>query len=107
MANLELSKHGGANTTRGGDAGKKTEARFVHLGYTTEEETQKSKQTVNMCEEQDSETRQPGGLQQPYSRTWRGRSDWVLIIKTKTRTRSSIAAGQRLLITLRFLTTGE
>lgn len=60
-----------------------------------------------MGEEQDSETRQPGDLQQPYSRTWRGRSDWVLIVKTKTRTRSNIAAEQRLSITLRFLATGE
>ena len=46
MANLELSKHGGAHTTRGGDAEKKTEASFVRLDYATEDkETQKSKQT--------------------------------------------------------------
>ena len=45
VPNLELSKHGGAHTTRGSD-GEKTEARFVHLDYVTEDkETQKSKQT--------------------------------------------------------------
>ena len=43
MANLELSKHGGAHTTRGGDAEKKTEASFVYLDYATEDkEKQKS-----------------------------------------------------------------
>ena len=46
MANLELSKHGGAHTTSGGDADKKTEASFVRLDYATEDkETQKNKQT--------------------------------------------------------------
>ena len=45
MANLELRKHNGTHTTRGGDAEKKTEASFVHLDYATEnKETQKSKQ---------------------------------------------------------------
>ena len=45
-ADLELSKHGGAHTTRGGDAEKTTEASFVRLDYATEdEETQKGKQT--------------------------------------------------------------
>ena len=43
MANLEINKHGGAHTTRGGDA--ETEACFVRLDYATEDkETQKSKQ---------------------------------------------------------------
>ena len=43
LANLELSKHGGAHT---GDAEKKTEVSFVRLDYATEDkETQKSKQT--------------------------------------------------------------
>ena len=43
MANLELSKHGGAHPTRGGDA-EKTEASFVRLDYATEDkETQKNK----------------------------------------------------------------
>ena len=46
MANLELSKHGGADTTRGGNAEKKTEASFVLLDYATKDkEEQKSKQT--------------------------------------------------------------
>ena len=45
MANLELSKHSGAHTTRGGDGEKKTEASFVRFDYATEgKETQKSKQ---------------------------------------------------------------
>ena len=45
MANLELTKHGGAHTTRGGDV-EKTDASFVRLDYATEDkETQKSKQT--------------------------------------------------------------
>ena len=45
VANLELSKLGGAHTTRGGDA-EKTEASFVRLDYATgDKETQKSKQT--------------------------------------------------------------
>ena len=37
MANLELSKHGGAHTTHGGDAEKKTEVSFVRLDYATED----------------------------------------------------------------------
>ena len=45
VANLELSKHGGAHTTRGSDA-EKTEASVVRLHYAMEDkETQKSKQT--------------------------------------------------------------
>ena len=48
MANLKLSKHVGAPTTRGGDAEKKTEANFVRLDYATEDkETQKSKQAIS------------------------------------------------------------
>ena len=44
MANLELSKHGGAHTTRGGDTEKNTEASFARLHYaTSDKETQKSK----------------------------------------------------------------
>ena len=50
MANLELRKHGGAPTARGGDTDKKTEASFVRLDYDTEDkETQKSKQTQFFC----------------------------------------------------------
>ena len=46
VANFELSKHGGAHTTRGGVVEKKTEASFVRLDYATmDKETQKSKQT--------------------------------------------------------------
>ena len=46
VANLELRKHGGAYSTRGSDADKKTEASSIRLDYDTEDkETQKSKQT--------------------------------------------------------------
>ena len=47
MANLELSKSGGAHITRGGDM-EKTETSFVRRDYATEDkETEKSKQTTS------------------------------------------------------------